>query len=67
LTRSTACLQLGKSQLSEPWLRAHLLAEGVFDEEDLAPLPKPPTDPLVAPWGGHAPPEPLPKPKKGIE
>ena len=53
--------QLGRSQVSEPWLREHLLREGVFEEADLAPLPPPPIDPVVVPWGGHPAPPPLGK------
>ena len=56
--------QLGKTQISEPWLRQHLLDEGVFEECDLAPMPRPPADPIVPPWGGHSPPEPLSKAEK---
>ena len=52
--------QLGKTRITEPWLREHLLREGVFAEEDLAPLPEPPKHPVVQPWGGHPPPAPLP-------
>ena len=37
--------QLGKTRITEPWLREHLLREGVFAEEDLAPLPAA-TDPV---------------------
>ena len=48
--------QLGKTCITEPWLREHLLAEGVFNEDDLTTLPTPPEDPLVQPWGGHQPP-----------
>lgn len=48
--------QLGKSCITEPWLRDHLLAEGVFKEEDMTLLPTPPEDPIVTPWGGHEPP-----------
>ena len=48
--------QLGKTCITEPWLREHLLAEGVFVEDDLTKLPTPPDDPIVKPWGGHAPP-----------
>ena len=48
--------QLGKTCITEPWLREHLLSEGVFVEDDLAPLPTPPEDPLVTPWGGKDPP-----------
>jgi len=48
--------QLGKSQISEPWLRERLLDEGIFEEDDLAPMPPPPEDPFVPPWGGHKPP-----------
>ena len=43
-------------QVSEPWLRQRLLDEGIFEEDDLAPLPQPPDDPIVPPWGGHKPP-----------
>ena len=48
--------QLGKSQICEPWLRERVLTDGVFEEDDLAPLPTPPDDPIVPPWGGHPPP-----------
>jgi len=48
--------QLGKTCITEPWLREHLLREGVFVEDDLAPLPSPPKDPIVPLWGGHDPP-----------
>ncbi len=51
--------QLGRSQVTEPWLREHLLREGVFREKDLAPLPPPPKDPIVPAWGGGAMPPPL--------
>eukprot|EP00964_Phaeocystis_antarctica_P053976 scaffold31707_cov66-Phaeocystis_antarctica.AAC.2 len=44
------------NQISEPWLRERLLDEGIFEEEDLAPMPPPPEDPFVPPWGGHKPP-----------
>ena len=44
------------SQISEPWLRERLLDEGIFEEDDLAPMPPPPEDPFVPPWGGHKPP-----------
>ena len=30
--------------------------EGVFVEDDLTPLPTPPSDPIVTPWGGAKPP-----------
>jgi len=49
--------QLGKTCITEPWLRQHLLDEGVFVEDDLTTLPEPPVDPLVTPWGGHPPPQ----------
>jgi len=45
--------QLGKSQISEPWLRQRLLDEGVYNEEDLTDLPPGPDDPIVPPWGGE--------------
>ena len=48
--------QLGKTCITEPWLREHLLAEGVFVEDDLTPLPTPPAKPIVGPWGGKPPP-----------
>jgi hypothetical protein len=48
--------QLGKTCITEPWLREHLLKEGVFVEDDLTPLPTPPSDPIVTPWGGAKPP-----------
>ena len=48
--------QLGKSQITEPWLRERLLEEGIFQEGDMHPLPIPPAEPLVQPWGGHPPP-----------
>ena len=51
--------QLGKTCITEPWLRDHLLAEGVFVEDDLHKLPDPPDDPIVPPWGGKLPPEKL--------
>ena len=53
---TTLGTQLGKSQICEPWLRERVLADGVFEEDDLAPLPTPPDDPIVPPWGGHPPP-----------
>eukprot|EP00965_Chrysotila_dentata_P218054 6190382-Pleurochrysis_carterae.AAC.2 len=43
-------------KITEPWLRTHLLEEGVFEEGDLTPLPPPPETPMVPPWGGHPPP-----------
>ena len=51
--------QLGKSQITEPWLRQRLLDEGIFVEDDMTALPPPPADPIVPPWGGHSPPPPL--------
>ena len=51
--------QLGKSQITEPWLRQRLLDEGIFVEDDMTALPPPPSDPIVPPWGGHSPPPPL--------
>ncbi len=51
--------QLGKTCVTEPWLREHLLKEGVFVEDDLAPLPEVPKNPVVPPWGGHDPPKSL--------
>jgi len=48
--------QLGKTQITEPWLRQHVLEEGVFEENDLATMPTPPENPIVVPWGGEEPP-----------
>merc|ERR1712087_232197 len=48
--------QLGKTQITEPWLRQHVLEEGVFEEGDLAPMPDPPEHVVVPPWGGEEPP-----------
>ena len=42
--------QLGKSQITEPWLRQRLLDEGIFVEDDMTALPPPPADPIVPPW-----------------
>jgi len=36
-----------------------LLEEGIFEEGDMTPLPTPPEDPIVPPWGGNRPPPPL--------
>ena len=55
----TRATQLGKSQITEPWLRERLLEEGIFEEGDMTPLPTPPEDPIVPPWGGNRPPPPL--------
>jgi mRNA (2'-O-methyladenosine-N6-)-methyltransferase len=47
--------QQQSNTITEPWLRSHLLKEGVFEEGDMSEVPTPPDDPIVAPWGGCEP------------